>query len=84
MVVWHAASRERLGGTLLEDPWASRRGVTAATVFHDKARDVRCVVHGDGFTFLGWEEDLPDVRDGMKAKLKVRGVLVECGETSVR
>ena len=53
------------------------KGVTAATVFYDKARDVRCVVHGDDFTFLGWEEDLHDVRDGMKAKyeLKVRGVL---------
>ena len=50
---------------------------TAATVFYDKARDIRCVVNGDDFTFLGWEEDLHDVRDGMKAKyeLKVRRVL---------
>ena len=53
------------------------KGVTAATVFYDKARDIRCVVHGDDFTLLGWEEDLHDVRDGLKAKyeLKVRGVL---------
>ena len=44
------------------------KGVTAATVFYEKARDIRCVVHGDDFTFL---------EDGMKAKyeLKVRGVL---------
>ena len=43
LVVRHAASRERLGETLLEDPRGHglREGVTAATVFYDKARDVR-------------------------------------------
>ena len=53
------------------------KGLTAATVFHDKARETRCVVHRDDLSFLGWEEDANDVRDGMKAKyeLKVRGIL---------
>ena len=51
------------------------KGPTAATVVYDKAGDNRCVVHGDDFTFLRWEEDINDVRDGIKAKykLKVRG-----------
>ena len=48
------------------------KGQTAATVFYDKAREIRCVVHRDDFTFLGWEEDLNDVRDGMKAKYELR------------
>ena len=57
--------------------WASRRELTAATVFYDKPHEIWCVVHRDDFTFLGWEEDLNDVRDGMQAKyeLKVRGIL---------
>ena len=53
------------------------KGLTAAIVFYDKAREIWCMVHRDDFTFLGWEEDLNDVRDGMKAKyeLRVRGIL---------
>ena len=53
------------------------KGVTAATVFHDKARETRCVVHTDDLSFVRWEEDPNDVRDGMKTKyeLKVRGIL---------
>ena len=62
-----SAWEKHFSKTLVDMGFAN--GVTAATVF--------CVVHGDDFTFLGWEEDLHDVRDGMNAKyeLKVRGVL---------
>ena len=51
--------------------------LTAATVFYDKAREIWCAVHRDDLSFLGWEEHLNDVRDGMKAKyeLRVRGIL---------
>ena len=79
-----ALGRNTTRRTLVDMGFA--KGVTAATVFYDKARDNRCMVHGDDFTLLGWEEDLHDVRDGLKAKyeFKVRGSLVERGETSAR
>ena len=49
-----SARKKHYSKTLVDMGFAKR--VTAATVFNDKARDVRCVVHGDDFTFLGWEE----------------------------
>ena len=37
------------------------KGVANPTVFHNPVNDLRCVVHGDDFTFLGWEEDLEEM-----------------------
>jgi hypothetical protein len=53
------------------------KGVSVPTAFYDKIRNLRCVVHGDDFTFLGWEHDLKEVREHMEAhyELKVRGVM---------
>ena len=77
LVVRHATSRGRLRETLLKDPPGQgfAMELTAATVFHDKACDIWCVVHGEDFTFLGRKECLNDVREGIKAKYEVRGVL---------
>ena len=54
-------------------------GKSAPTVFFDPTCRLRCVVHGDDFTFLGWQEDLFRIRDAMKSfyELKVRGILGE-------
>lgn len=53
------------------------RGKSAPTAFYNPVNGVRCVVHGDDFTFLGFEEDLQDVARAMGSwyELKVRGVL---------
>ncbi len=32
------------------------KGKSAPTVFYDRGRDLRCVVRGGDFTFLGWSE----------------------------
>ena len=34
------------------------KGLAAPTVFFCKEKDIRCVVHGDDFTFTGLKEDL--------------------------
>ena len=54
-----------------------KAGKSAPTVFFHPDKGVRCVVHGDDFTFLGFEEDLDDVAKEMASwyELKVRGVL---------
>ncbi len=54
-----------------------KAGKSAPTVVFDEGRGSRCVVHGDDFTFLGWEWDLMDVMKGMEKsyELKVRGVM---------
>jgi hypothetical protein len=54
-----------------------KAGKSAPTVFFDEGRGIRCVVHGDDFTFLGWEWDLMDVMKGMEKsyELKMRGVM---------
>ena len=53
------------------------KGVANPTVFHNPVNDLRCVVHGDDFTFLGWEEDLEEMVKHLEKhyELKVRGVL---------
>jgi hypothetical protein len=53
------------------------RGKSAPTAFFNPKTEVRCVVHGDDFTFLGFEDDLQDVAKAMKGwyELKVRGIL---------
>ena len=52
-----------------------RKGLSAPTVFYCEARQLRCVVHGDDFTFLGWDKDLDEIVERMKKtyELKVRG-----------
>eukprot|EP00973_Karenia_brevis_P005991 815404-Karenia_brevis.AAC.1 len=53
------------------------RGVSCGVVFYHKERDISLVVHGDGFTFCGLEEDLMWVRGLMESwfEIKVRAVL---------
>ena len=53
------------------------RGKSAPTAFLSAGTLVRCVVHGDDFTFLGFAEELQKVASVMKEwyELKVRGVL---------
>jgi hypothetical protein len=53
------------------------RGKSAPTVFFNPTTLVRAVVHGDDFTFLGYEEDLRDLEEEMRTwyELKVRGIL---------
>ena len=54
-----------------------KRGKSVPTVFYDQARDMSGAVHGDDFTFLGYEEDLHELVDLLKGwfELKVRGIL---------
>ena len=54
-----------------------RRGMGFPTVFYNAETSVRCVVHGDDFTFLGAEPDLDEVTAHMSVwyDLKVRGTL---------
>jgi hypothetical protein len=53
------------------------KGLAAPTVFFCKEKGIRCVVHGDDFTFTGLKEDLLDVAKSMKNayELKVRAIL---------
>ena len=53
------------------------KGRSAPTAFYDKDRCLRCVVHGDDFTFLGWEEHLDEAAGFLRKhyKLKVRGIM---------
>jgi hypothetical protein len=53
------------------------RGRAAPTAFYNAKTQVRGVVHGDDFTFLGYEADLDRLTADMKSwyTLKVRGVL---------
>jgi len=54
-----------------------RKGAAAPTAFYREADEVRCVVHGDDFTFTGELEALRQIaRDMEKSyELKVRGIL---------
>ncbi len=56
---------------------ALRKKKATPTTFFNKATEVRCVVHGDDFTFLGFEDYSKDVAEAMKGwhDLKIRGVL---------
>jgi hypothetical protein len=53
------------------------RGAGASVVFWLPGKDLACVVHGDDFTFCGYEEDLDWVQQLMGGwfELKVRGRL---------
>ena len=53
------------------------RGVSAATVFFNPVTLVRCVVHGDDFTFAGYQHELIEIEAQMKIwyALKVRATL---------
>ena len=54
-----------------------KRGIAAPTVFWNKDAEVRVVVHGDDFTFMGTDEQLDVAQDLMKKwyEVKVRGRL---------
>ena len=54
-----------------------KKGVSAPTVFYNEERQLRCVVHGDDFTFLGFEKDLDHIQWLMSKwyEMKVRGRL---------
>jgi hypothetical protein len=54
-----------------------QRGKSVPTVFYNKEKGMSGAVHGDDFTFLGYEEDLDDLEDLLKSwfELKVRGRL---------
>ena len=58
-------------------PLDSSSGVAAPTVFFHKERQLRCAVHGEDFTFLGFDRDLDFISDQMSKwyEVKVRGRL---------
>ena len=53
------------------------RGEACGVVFYHEGRDLSLAVHGDDFTFCGYEEDLFWIRDLMAKwfEIKVRGIL---------
>ena len=53
------------------------KGVAAPTVFYWEERGVRCVVHGDDFTFSGKRSDLLYIKSKMEDsyELKMRAML---------
>jgi hypothetical protein len=53
------------------------RGLYSPVVFFNKATELRLVVHGDDFTFLGYENDLDEIEAKMSSwyDIKVRGRL---------
>ena len=68
---WESEYTEKLEGV------GFKRGKASAAVFYNAERDLRLVVHGDDFTFLGYSEDIEWIRDSMAEwyDIKVRGVL---------
>ena len=54
-----------------------QEGIVAPTVMTNPETDVRLVVHGDDFTFLGPEEELRKLAEqmGQWYEIKVRGIL---------
>jgi hypothetical protein len=53
------------------------QGKSAPTVFSNVEKNMEVVVHGDDFTFLGYEEDLSEIAETMASwfEIKVRGVV---------
>jgi len=53
------------------------KGIAAPTVFFWKSKGIRCVVHGDDFTFTGTREDLLEIKRKMEEsyELKMRALL---------
>jgi len=54
-----------------------KRGRSVPTVFHNEDKGMSGAVHGDDFTFLGYDEDLDELEALLKSwfELKVRGRL---------
>ena len=52
-------------------------GKSAPTVMKHESKDIRCVVHGDDFTFNGPEDELKDIAKKMGEwyKIKMRGMI---------
>jgi hypothetical protein len=69
------AWEEEYSGKLEEKGYS--RGRSVPTVFYNKEKDMSGAVHGDDFTFLGYEEDLLDLIELLKGwfELKVRAIL---------
>jgi hypothetical protein len=53
------------------------KGLSCPVVFRHEGRDLDCVVHGDDFTFLGFDEDLDWIELKMRKwyEIKIRGRL---------
>ena len=53
------------------------KGIAAPTVFFLKSKGVRCVVHGDDFTFIGKRQDLLEISGELEEshELKMRALL---------
>jgi hypothetical protein len=71
-----AAAWEKLYSDLLVDV-GFEKGKSCGVVFYHPERDLSLAVHGDDFTFCGYEEDLQWIRDlkGSWFEIKVRGIL---------
>jgi hypothetical protein len=69
------AWEEEYGNKLEEEGF--KRGRSVPTVFHHEGKGMSGAVHGDDFTFLGYEEDLKELEELLKGwfELKVRGIL---------
>ena len=74
----------RAAGNAWEKDYAAKleeagfvRGVAAPTVFFHKSLNVRCVVQGDDFPFLGYDQELNFVEKLMNQRydVKTRGRL---------
>ena len=54
-----------------------KKGLAALTVFYCKSKGVRCVVHGDDFTFTGKRRDLFVIKQMLEEsyELKMRAML---------
>ena len=53
------------------------RGVASPVALHHKTREMWCVVHGDDFSFVGFEEDLDFIEQLLSEnyEVKIRGRL---------
>ena len=70
VAVRHEASGELMGGRLLGQVGGPRdgEGVANPTAFCHPGKEMRCVVHGDDFTFLGWESDLEEMAERLRLR----------------
>ena len=57
---WEKEYSEKLSGM------GFAKGVAAPTVFYCASKGVRCVVHGDDFTFTGQKKDLLNIAKSMR------------------
>ncbi len=56
--VWETDYSEKLNAIGME------KWVANPTAVHHPGEEMRCAVHGDDLTFLGWEDDLDKVWTG--------------------